>query len=97
MNEQIKLLAEQAGFSVGQIQAEVLCPDHDSPELFRIMDEFNKFPKEVRWHIQDVLESKMEKFAELLVQECAEISEKYAGGSMPLSIAIAIKKHFGVE
>ena len=69
MNERIEEIAEQAGFSVGQIQAEVLCPDHDSPELFRIMDEFNKFPKEVRWHIQDVLESKMEKFAELLVRD----------------------------
>jgi hypothetical protein len=37
------------------------------------------------------------KFAELIVRECAEVSKKYAGGSMPLSIALAIKKHFGVE
>jgi hypothetical protein len=37
------------------------------------------------------------KFAELIVQECAEVSKNYAGGSMPLSIALAIKKHFGVE
>jgi len=38
-----------------------------------------------------------EKFAELIVRECAEVSKNYAGGSMPLSIALAIKKHFGVE
>ena len=38
-----------------------------------------------------------EKFAELIVRECAEVSKNYAGGSMPLSIALAIKKHFGIE
>jgi hypothetical protein len=38
-----------------------------------------------------------EKFAELIVRECAEVSENYAAGSMPLSIAHAIKKHFGVQ
>ena len=37
------------------------------------------------------------KFAELIVKECAEVSKNYAGGSMPLSIALAIKEHFGVE
>ena len=38
-----------------------------------------------------------EKFTELIVQECAEISENYATGSMPVSIALAIKEHFGVK
>jgi hypothetical protein len=38
-----------------------------------------------------------EKFAELIVRECVEISENYAGGSMPVLIACAIKEHFGVE
>ena len=38
-----------------------------------------------------------QKLAELIVRECAEVSANYAGGSMPLSIALAIKKHFGVE
>ena len=99
MNERIEEIAEQAGFSVGQIQAEVLCPDHDSPELFRIMDEFNKFPKEVRWHIQDVLESKMEKFAELLVKECMKVADE---GMAQVTMRVEwpsyhIKKHFGVE
>lgn len=39
----------------------------------------------------------LESFAELIVRECAEVSKNYAGGSMPLSIAFAIKEHFGVE
>ena len=43
------------------------------------------------------LSYELEKFAELIVRECAETSKKYAGGSMPLSIALAIKEHFGVK
>ena len=39
----------------------------------------------------------VEKFAELIVRECAKVSENYACGAMPLSIALSIKKHFGVE
>jgi hypothetical protein len=43
------------------------------------------------------IEVRDKKFAELIVKECAEVSENYAAGSMPLSIAHAIKQHFGVE
>ena len=39
----------------------------------------------------------VEKFAELIVRECAKVSENYADGAMPLSIALAIEKHFGVK
>lgn len=39
----------------------------------------------------------IEKFAELIVQECTDVSKNYAGGSMPLSISLAIKEHFGVK
>ncbi len=42
-------------------------------------------------------EASAERFANLLIRECAEVSENYAGGSMPASIASAIKQHFGVE
>jgi hypothetical protein len=45
----------------------------------------------------DVTYTELEKFAESIVKECAEVSENYAAGSMPLSIAHAIKKHFGVK
>jgi hypothetical protein len=71
MNERIRQLVEQAGYTKGQ---------HDEYGRQTVMSEFNK-----------------EKFAELIVRECAEVSKNYAGGSMPLSIALAIKKHFGVE
>ena len=42
------------------------------------------------------LSYELEKFAELIVRECADISKNYAHGSMPLSIALSIKEHFGV-
>jgi len=42
-------------------------------------------------------EKDIEKFSKLIVKECAAVSENYATGSMPLSISLAIKKHFGVE
>lgn len=38
-----------------------------------------------------------EKFAELIVKECADIAKNYAGGSMPVSISLAIKSKFGVK
>ena len=41
--------------------------------------------------------SQYDEFAELIVRECAEVSKNYASGSMPLSIGLAIKQHFGVE
>jgi len=48
----------------------------------------------------------MEKFAELIVRECAKIGEDYGddglssdpeGNRYPLNAGIAIRKHFGVE
>jgi hypothetical protein len=44
-----------------------------------------------------IYSEQLEKFAELIVRKCAEVSENYAAGSMPLSIALAIKEHFGVK
>jgi hypothetical protein len=46
------------------------------------------------WIVSD---DNLRKFAELIVQECAEISENYASGAIPWSIACAIKEHFGVK
>ena len=39
----------------------------------------------------------IEKFAELIVQECAGVSENHKGMNDKYFIADAIKKHFGVE
>ena len=38
-----------------------------------------------------------EKFAELIVRECADVSENHKGMNDKYFIADAIKKHFGVE
>ena len=38
-----------------------------------------------------------EKFAELIVRECAGVSENHKGMNDKYFIADAIKKHFGVE
>jgi hypothetical protein len=39
----------------------------------------------------------VKEFARLLIQECASISEHYAARSMPLSIALEIKRRLGVK
>ena len=67
MNEQIKLLAEQAGFKVN-------------------------------WQHEDVQAIKMarfEKFAELIVRECADIGQQYADGNY--EVYNQILEHFGLE
>ena len=43
------------------------------------------------------VEEHMEKFAELIVRECAGVSENHKGMNDKYFIADAIKKHFGVE
>lgn len=72
MNERIKLLVEQAGYTKGH---------HDEYGRLTVMPEFNK-----------------EKFAELIVLECAEVAdnadatrEKWEG------IGKYVREHFGVE
>ena len=100
MTDLIKQLADQAQFSIGEIQAEVLCPDCDThnenPELYKIIDEFMKFPTEVQLHIQDTLESKRKMFAELIVRECIEHIQElcYDNGEWYES---DILKHFGIK
>lgn len=39
----------------------------------------------------------IEKFAELIIRECAGVSENHKGMNDKYFIADAIKKHFGVE
>lgn len=43
-------------------------------------------------------EDDLQKFAELIVKECAQISEEYAySETLPMLISYHIKQHFGVE
>jgi hypothetical protein len=56
------------------------------------------FTQNFEWeHLQQIDKDIFEKFAELVVRECASISESYSSGLMPLSIALAIKQRFGVK
>jgi hypothetical protein len=45
-------------------------------------------------HVADVMQ---EKFAELIVQECASVAAKNQAEDMDWDIAEIIKEHFGVE
>jgi hypothetical protein len=62
----------------------------------RIMDLADKaiedMPK-IRWEIPDEF---CKKFALLIVQECADIADKYVREG-DIDIAVIIKRHFGVE
>jgi len=42
------------------------------------------------------IEFELEKFAELIVRECAEVGSKFSQAH-PLDIQYQIKRHFGVE
>ena len=45
----------------------------------------------------DAQEGQFEKFAELIVRECADIAAKNQAENMNWDIAEIIKEHFGVE
>ena len=46
--------------------------------------------------VVDGKETDLEKFAELIVRECAEVGSKFSQAH-PLDIQYQIKRHFGVE
>jgi hypothetical protein len=92
MNERIKELAEQAGIKI--IPRRPFWDD----ERHGYLESDNDFIQNNEEIVIKLLEGDaLKNLAELIVRECAEVSKNYAGGSMPLSIALAIKKHFGVE
>ena len=64
-----------------------------SPE-FRKLAEESRCVSGLWWRVG---EQELQKFAESIVRECASISENYAGGSIPLSIALKIKERFGMK
>jgi hypothetical protein len=67
-------------------------------ERIRELAELSGF--KVDWQHEDVQALKMarfEKFAELIVRECANIVDKYGESPELLHIVAHIKQHFGVE
>ena len=90
MNERIRQLAEQAGVDAGQTIANTICGDDEFAALGK---EFNKLSQTTRDLIYKTLEQNQEKFAELIVRECAQ---KLENDGM-VEVAMEIKEHFGVE
>jgi hypothetical protein len=85
MNERIKLLALQAGDYVN----EVYTPPVRSKTPGKIWEDGH-----IDWYTQF-----NEKFAELIVRECEQVSLKnsHRGDDMGAIIAKQIREHFGVE
>ena len=82
MNERIRELAEQAGEYVN----EVYTPPVRSKTPGKIWEDGH-----VDWH-----EQFNQKFAELIVRECADVGSKFSLAH-PEAIRGQIKRHFGVE
>jgi len=97
MNERIQELANKAGVDAGQMIANIICGDD---EFKALGNEFNKLSQETREYIYKVIEQNQEKFAELIVRECADIAYQYDEPKMSgpgMIIAGRIETHFGVE
>ena len=110
MNERIRELAEQTLFDIGQIMAEILCPDYDGEELNILVDAYNTLPKEIRHGTVEILRKRQEKFTQLIVQECVQrlrqegelaTIQAFVGSTYKYAYmneaANIVKKHFGVE
>ena len=85
MNEQIRLLAEQAGEYVNSVYT----PPVRSNTPGKIWEDGH-----IGWH-----EQFNQKFAELIVKECVEqvITGPNGPAHYAVEAAIRLKKHFGVE
>jgi succinate dehydrogenase/fumarate reductase flavoprotein subunit len=91
MNERIRELAEQAGVDAGQTIANTICGEGGL--WVALGNEFNKLSQKTRDLIYKTLEQNQEKFAELIVRECAKIADT----AEPFLASDLIKEHFGVE
>ena len=99
MNERIRELAEQAGVDAGQTIANTICGDD---EWVALGNEFNKLSQKTRDLIYKTLEQNQEKFAELIVQECAEMvriqNEQFMENESHYGVVSTdILKHFGIK
>jgi hypothetical protein len=89
MNERIRELAEQAGFETNEANITI----------------GNYFRDKEYFYADDFIEDELKKFAELIMQECAELCEGeaiFAGSNgrkdaSASNCATIIRKHFGVE
>ena len=92
MNERIRELAEQAGVDAGQTIANTICGDD---EWVALGNEFNKLSQKTRDLIYKTLEQNQEKFAELIVRDCADFVA--AGEFGDSGTAKQLIEHFGVD
>ena len=76
MNEQIKALAEQAGMNI-------------KTKISGVGFVFGTFERYKTSHISV---EELEKFADLIIMECAELSTNYPG-----NVKLLILNHFGIE
>lgn len=96
MNEKIEKLALKCEFDIGQIMAEILCPQDEDLDILH--KEWNKLPKETRHSIVSFLEERQEKFAELIVRECMDVVIKSHNGKInPKFVVEPLKEHFGIK
>lgn len=101
MNELFKELARKSYFDPDQIVAEIVCPDYNGPELFKLADAFNALPKEVRNDIITILEKNQQTFVKLIVQECIKACNSRVGNSDyntgRMHCVSDIREHFGIN
>lgn len=90
----IEDIAQECSFDVGQIMADVLCPDYDGPELSQLVDVFNKLPQEVRGDIVEMIGKRQQEFAQAIVQQCVDVVNE-VGGEPARWINHTIEKRFG--
>ena len=92
MNDKIGRIAEQAGVDAGQTIANTICGDG---EMVALGNEFNKLSQKTRDLIYKTLEQNQEKFAELIVRDCADFVA--AGEFGDSGTAKQLIEHFGVD
>lgn len=91
---------------VDEIIAEIICPDYEGEELYRLVDAWNAMPQHVTSETIEILRKRQKEFAEQIIRECVNIADEYVRGNhggiqgSPTAksmIGIEIQKHFGVE
>lgn len=90
----ISQIASECSFDVGQIMAEVLCPDYDGPEVSQLVDTFNKLPPEVRDHVVGIIREHHQLLAQAIAREGMDMVDE-VGGDKAGRIIRNIENRFG--